>query len=54
MAAVPQDYDYVIVGGGSAGAIVAARLAEDPTSRVLVLEAGPENTSCWSRVPPTL
>lgn len=51
MAAVPQDYDYVIVGGGSAGAIVAARLAEDPTSRVLVLEAGPENTSYWSRVP---
>ena len=46
-----QEYDYVIVGGGSAGAIVAARLAEDPDSRVLVLEAGPENTSYWSRVP---
>ena len=47
----PQDYDFVIVGGGSAGAIVAARLAEEPDNRVLVLEAGPENTSYWSRVP---
>lgn len=51
MATIPQDYDYVVVGGGSAGAIVAARLAEDPDARVLVLEAGPENTSYWSRVP---
>ncbi len=41
----------MIVGGGSAGAILAARLAEDPDSRVAVLEAGPENTSYWSRVP---
>lgn len=49
--AAAQDYDFVIVGGGSAGAIVAARLAENPETRVLVLEAGPENTSYWSRVP---
>jgi len=47
----PQDDHFVIVGGGSAGAIVATRLAEDPDNRVLVLEAGPENTSYWSRVP---
>lgn len=51
MTNIPQDYDFVIVGGGSAGAIVAARLAEDPSNRVLVLEAEPENTSYWSRVP---
>jgi choline dehydrogenase len=51
MTTSPQDYDFVIVGGGSAGAIVATRLAEDPDNRVLVLEAGPENTSYWSRVP---
>jgi choline dehydrogenase len=37
-------FDYVIIGGGTAGLVMAARLSEDPNNSVAVLEAGPENT----------
>ena len=43
--------DIVIVGGGSAGCILAARLSEDPSCRVLLLEAGPPDRDPWISLP---
>ena len=46
-----KSYDYVIVGAGSAGCVLAARLTEDPQVRVLLLEAGGSDTPRESRIP---
>lgn len=46
-----KTYDYVIVGAGSAGSILAARLSEDPGVTVCVLEAGPSDLRPYVRVP---
>ena len=44
-------YDYVIIGGGSAGSVLAARLSEDPSVTVCLLEAGGRGDSVFARVP---
>jgi choline dehydrogenase len=50
-AADADTFDYVIVGSGAAGSVLANRLTEDPAVTVCVLEAGPPDRSPWIHVP---
>lgn len=44
-------FDYIVVGAGSAGSVLAGRLSADPARSVLLIEAGPEDTSFFYRMP---
>lgn len=48
------DYDFIVAGGGTAGGVVASRLAENPEWNILVIEAGPSNRDIFASSVPGL
>jgi choline dehydrogenase len=48
---IEGDFDYIVVGAGTAGCIVANRLSADPAKRVLILEAGGNDNWIWFHIP---
>ena len=47
------EFDYIVVGGGSSGCVVAARLSENPANKVLLIESGGEDKNRWIHIPAT-
>jgi choline dehydrogenase-like flavoprotein len=46
-----EEFDYIIIGGGSAGCVLASRLSEMPSKKVLLVEAGDEDNHLFIKIP---
>jgi len=46
-----ENFDYIIIGGGSAASVLAERLSQDPKVRLIVLEAGPPDSNPYIQIP---
>ncbi|KFE97251.1 lycopene cyclase family protein, partial [Chryseobacterium luteum] len=46
-----QKYDYIVLGAGSAGCVLANRLSADKNNRVLLVEAGPKDNTMFIKIP---
>ena len=51
---IQATYDYIVVGAGSAGCVIANRLTEDPNSSVLLIETGGSDKSIFIQMPTAL